>query len=286
MSLTMGFGPFGHAPAGSFNRQIPHVGLVYIEPFPRRVRGLLEGEVVVDSVRVTLLHEHARLPRYCFPRDDVLPGLLVPSGRRANSPATGAMDLLDLRLGERVVADGALAYAAPPPGAQGLDGLIAFYWAALDGWLEEDEPVIGHPRDPYHRVDALASSRSVRISLDGELIAESARPTIVFETGIMPRWYLAREDVRAELEPGTARTGCAYKGHPVYLSARTPSGLHENVAWSYPEPLPGAAAITGRVAFFDEHVDVEIDGEPRERPRSPWSEPRWWDRIGEFQRTI
>jgi uncharacterized protein (DUF427 family) len=191
-----------------------------------------------------------------------------------------------VRSGDCVVTDGAFIHPEPPEGLPGLAGLIAFYWAALDDWLEEDEPVEGHGRDPYHRVDALASSRRVRVSLDGELLAETSRPTIVYETGLMPRWYLPREDVRAELQPGGAETVCAYKGHPVYWSVTTASGLYENVAWTYLDPLPGVAAIAGRVAFFDEHVDIEVDGRPRGRPRSPWAEPRWWERVGDFTREV
>lgn len=286
MTLMIGLGPFGHAPAGAFNREIPREGLLYLEPFPRRIRGLLSGEVVVDSVDVRLLHEQGRLSRYYFPQADARAGMLVPNGRSASSAVLGEALLYDLRLGDRIVPDGAFTHADPPPGAEGLAGLVAVYWAALDGWLEEDEPAIGHARDPYHRVDALASSRLVRVSLDGELLAESRRSTVIFETGLMPRWYLPREDVRSELESGSARTVCAYKGHPDYWSVRTATGLHENIAWSYPEPLAGVAPIAGKVAFFDERVDSEVDGRPRERPWSPWSSPRWWEEISEVGRDL
>jgi uncharacterized protein (DUF427 family) len=171
MALMTGLGPFGHTPAGVFNRQLPRKGLLYLEPSPRRIRGLLGDEVVVDSTHVKLLLEHGRLPGYYFPEADV------------------------------------------------LAGLVAFYWKALDSWLEEDEPAIGHARDPYHRVDAVPSSRHVRVSIDGEVLARSRRPTVIFETGMGPRWYLPRTDVRAELLPGDAHTVCAYKGQASYWAA-------------------------------------------------------------------
>jgi uncharacterized protein (DUF427 family) len=246
MALMTGQGPFGHAPAGSFNRRLPGDGLLYLEPSPRRIRGLLGGEVVVDSTRVSLLLEHGRLPRHYLPEADVRP-----------APPT----------------------EAPPA----LAGLVAFYWKALDGWLEEDEPALGHARDPYHRVDAVPSSRHVRATLDGVALADSRRTTAIFETAMGPRWYFPRQDIRVELLDGDAHTVCAYKGHATYWSVRLPSGLHENIAWTYLEPRHDALAVGGRVAFFDEQVDLEVDGQPQPRSRTPWSIPRWWERTARLE---
>jgi uncharacterized protein (DUF427 family) len=279
MSLMIGNGPFGHAPAGVFNRDLPGEGLLYLEPSPRRIRGLLGGEVVVDSVRASMLFEHGRHARYYVPEADVRAGLLAPNGRTSRSPITGERRHLDVRLGGRVVVDAAFSHADLPPGAPPLAGLVTFRFSALDGWLEEDEPIVAHARDPYHRVDAVPSSREVRVSLDGVALAESRRTVVIFETGLMPRWYFPPQDLRAELLPGTASTVCAYKGRPEYWSARTPAVLRENIAWSYVEPLHDALAVAGRIAFFDEHVDLDVDGERRPRPASPWAAPRWWERI-------
>jgi uncharacterized protein (DUF427 family) len=287
MALMTGLGPFGHTPAGEFNRRLAGAGLLYLEPSPRRIRGLLGGEVVVDSTRVWLLLEHGRLPRYYFPEADVRPGLLTANGRTTPSPTKGETRHLDLRLGDRVVADAAFTHPAPPPEAPpALAGLVAFYWKALDGWLEEDEPALGHARDPYHRVDAVPSSRHVRVSLDGVVLADSRRTTVIFETAMAPRWYFPRDDVAVELLDGDARTVCAYKGQASYWSVRLPSGLHENIAWSYLEPRHDAAAVGGRVAFFEEHTDIEVDGRRQPRPRTPWAKPRWWETIGRMEARI
>lgn len=273
----MGGGPFGHWPAGTFNRTIERSGLLYLEPSPRRVRALVAGEVVVDTVRAALLHEHAQLPRYYLPMDDVVEGALVPSGRTERTAAAGERVYLDLDRPERRVRDAAWCHRDLPPEAPPFDGLVTFAWDALDGWLEEDEPVVGHARDPYHRVDALASSRPIRVSLEGIVLAESAQPVALFESGLPVRWYLPRADVQAELIASELETACTYKGQASYWSVRTPAGLAENVAWTYAEPLRDAQAVRDAVAFYDEHVDVDIDGVRQERPQTPWGAPRWWE---------
>jgi uncharacterized protein (DUF427 family) len=123
----------------------------------------------------------------------------------------------------------------------------------------------------------------VRATLDGVVLADSRRTTAIFETAMGPRWYFPREDVRVELLDGDAHTMCAYKGHATYWSVRLPSGLHENIAWTYLEPRHDALAVGGRVAFFDEQVDLEVDGQAQPRPRSPWSAPRWWERTADME---
>ena len=138
----------------------------------------------------------------------------------------------------------------------------------MDEWYEEDEPAIVHARDPYHRTDVLDSSRHVRVSVDGELVAETTRARVVFETGLPPRWYIPPGDVRGELlsDSGT-HTGCAYKGFASYWSV----GDEDGVAWYYPEPTRDFERIKGRIAFFNERVDLEVDGELQERPETQWS---------------
>ncbi len=149
-----------------------------------------------------------------------------------------------------------------------LAGYVQVDWAAADRWLEEDEEIVGHPRDPFHRIDIRQSSRHVVVSVEGEVLAESRRPTLLFETGLPVRHYFPREDVRMDLlEPSDRRTTCAYKGHASYFSA---AGAPD-IAWLYVEPLLDAEQIRGLIAFFDEHADVTVDGEPKERPRTEWS---------------
>ena len=263
MSLTYGSGPFGQHPAGRFNREIPTEGLLYLERSPKWIRARLGGETVVDSRSPRILHEHARLPVFYFPEQDVR-AELRPSGRSEQDPVKGEQTFLTLELGGRVVDDAAWAF----PGEPLLEGLVAFRWDAMDDWLEEDEPLHGHARDPYSRIDVRETTRHVRVSLHGELVAESRRAKVLFEAGLPPRWYLPREDVRMELlEDSDKQTTCAYKGFASYWSV----GEEDDVAWTYLDPLHDAQPVQGMVAFFNERVDLEVDGEPQKRPQTQWS---------------
>ncbi len=288
MSLMLGTNPFGHAPAGVFNAELPREGLLYFESSPRRMRGLFAGETIVDSHRVKLMHEYGHLPRCYFPHTDVRMDLLERSEHTTHSPQKGDAVYWNLRAGGRTVENAAWSYPDPPPGAPALRDYIAFYWKSMDGWLEEDEPAIGHVRDPYHRVDVLKTSRHVRMSIAGTLLAESRRTRVLFESGLPPRWYFPLEDVSAELIATDLRTTCAYKGHASFFSVRAGGELHENVAWTYKEPRHDVATVAGYVAFFNEHVETEVDGEIQERLVSPteWSTSRWWERVREFEAQI
>lgn len=248
MSLTSGTGPFGHRPKGRLNFEPPE-RVVYVEPWPRRVRALAGHEAIVDSERTVLVYESGRLPRYAFPVEDVS------------------------------------IEAKPEPE---VDGYVRVPWEAADRWLEEDEEIIVHPHDPYHRIEVLRSSRLVRVLVIGELVAESSRPRILFETGLPPRYYLPRNDVRMEsLEPVDIRTGCAYKGWATYWDAVTSNGRVPAVAWSYPEPLREGELVQDLLCFFQERseIAVEVDGVAAETPPTPWSGTGWleaeWVRRGE-----
>jgi uncharacterized protein (DUF427 family) len=244
MSLTIGSGPFGHRPAGSFNFQ-PAERVLYVEQSPRHVRAVRGGEIVAQSNKVKLLHESGRLPVFYFPEEDV------------------QLDLLEEETFER---------------HEGLPGHVAPVWGAMDAWYEEEEQIFGHPRDPYHRIDLLESARHVRISVNGNVVAESRRPLVLFETALPPRYYLDPVDVRTDLlVPHEKRTRCAYKGVATHWSVRTDGGLEEALVWSYPDPNPEVERIAGRLAFYNERVDLEVDGELDERPRTQWS-PDGWER--------
>jgi len=142
----------------------------------------------------------------------------------------------------------------------------------MSEWLEEDEPVYTHPRDPYKRVDILASSRHVRVEVDGVTVADSVRPHILFETGLPPRYYLPLPDVRTDLlRPSGTQTHCPYKGTASYWSVQTAQGLREDLVWIYRTPLPESQKVAGLACFYDEKVDVYLDGEPQPRPRTPFS---------------
>jgi len=267
------------------------LGTLRYEPTEKRIRATLDGQTVIDSTRAMLVWEPKRVvPTYAVPAADVA-GEVVDGSPAAGDepppagvPAMGAPQLegrpvydpsipfsVHTAEGEALMIRGhgsALEAAAFRPFDTELDGYVLVDFDAFDAWYEEDERNFGHPRDPFHRIDIVRSTRNVRIELAGELLAESATPRLLFEPPLPVRYYLAPEDVRTELlRPSDTRTFCAYKGQASYWSLAG----EDDVAWSYPEPLREAAEVTGRFTFFNERVDVVVDGKPLERPVTPWS---------------
>jgi uncharacterized protein (DUF427 family) len=169
-----------------------------------------------------------------------------------------------------VVPEAALAYddGTVPE----LRDLVRPRWSSMDEWLEEDEPVYVHPRDPYKRIDILHSSRHVRIEVDGVTVAESNKPTLLFETGLPTRYYLPVTDVRTDLlRPTETVTRCPYKGTASWWTLAVGGNEHEDVVWMYRLPTSESHRIGGMLAFYDERVDVYVDGERQERPDSPFA---------------
>lgn len=245
-----------------------------VEPTGRQVTVVLGGVVVARSRRVALLHESKHMPVYYFPVEDVRMDLLSPSGRTKDTPVKGVARYLDVDTGTKRVADGAWIHESPvSPAAEPLRGMVAFYWAKMDRWFEEDDEVYKHPRDPYHRVDVLNSSRHVQIVVLGEVVAESSRPRLLFETRLPTRYYLPWADVRSELlVPSTTRSTCPYKGDAEYWSVQIGDQLVKDLAWSYRHPIAECPKIENLVCFYDEQVDaVIVDGVEQERPRTAWS---------------
>jgi uncharacterized protein (DUF427 family) len=274
MGLMYGTGPFSRTPAGEFNFEPPPAGsVIYLEPTPRRIRVIVGEQTVADSRRAYLLHESGLQPVYYFPPEDVRSDLLEPTDRHTRCPKKGEASYYTVRAGDRVVENGAWYYpevlrAAPPA----LKGLVAFYFDRMDRWMEEAEEIGVHPRDPYHRVDVIASDRHVRVLLDGQLLADTRQALALFETGLPARWYIPAEDVMAELQPSDTVTHCPYKGQASYRSVRLPDGrLEEDLIWCYETPLFEMGRIAGRLCFFNERVDLELDGERQARPESAWS---------------
>jgi uncharacterized protein (DUF427 family) len=271
MGLMTGSGPLGRQPAGSFNFEPPAPGqALYLEPTPKRVRAVIGGETVADSRAAFILHESGHQPVYYFPSRDVRSELLEPSDRVTRCPKKGEASYYTVRAGDRVEEAVAWYYPDPIPGAEGLAGLVAFYWNRVDHWYEEDEEVTVHPRDPYHRVDLLQSDRVVRVSLDGTLLAESSRPLALFESNLPARWYIPREDAFASLLPSETVTRCPYKGTASYFSV---DGVEDgkDLIWYYADPLPEVGRIAGLLCFFNERVDLSLDGEQMARPESAWT---------------
>jgi uncharacterized protein (DUF427 family) len=272
MSLMLGTGPFGQHPAGVFNREPPERrGLLYFEDCPKRIRAQFAGETVVDSRRVKIMHEHAHLPVYYFPEADVRQDLLEPTDHTTRCPWKGQARYWSVRVGAQLAENAVWSYPEPIAGAPPIAGYLAIYWSKMDQWWEEDEEAVVHARDPYKRIDVLQTSRHVRVTIGGEVVAESRRPLVLYETGLPPRWYFPPEDVRRDLLVASNKTtGCAYKGFAHYWSV----GDEEAVAWYYTQPRREAARIAGHVAFFNERVDLEVDGELQERPVTQWSPER------------
>jgi uncharacterized protein (DUF427 family) len=274
MTLTIGTGPFGDQGDKAFNFEVqaPRDHMLYFEDSPRRVRVVFNGETVADSRRVKLMHEAGLLPVYYFPIEDVRMELLEASDHTTHCPFKGDASYWSVSVGDRVAEDAVWSYPEPIDSCPPIAGYLAFYWRKMDHWYEEDEEVFVHPRDPYHRVDVLESSRHVRVKVAGEVVAETQRPTILFEAGLPPRYYILEEDVRMELlEASEKTTQCPYKGVASYYSVEAGDGRVEDLVWYYPEPIPEAAKIEGLLAFFNERVDLEVDGEVQERPRTQWS---------------
>jgi uncharacterized protein (DUF427 family) len=274
MGLTSGTGPFGERPAGHFNFEPdpPTGSVLYFDPVPYRLRGFFADEIAFDTVDAKLLYETAHLPVYYVPEEDLRHDLLEPSDRQTRCPHKGVASYRSIRVGNRVEPDAVWTYPEPIAPASFLSGHAAFYWGKLDEWFFEDEQVFGHPRDPYHRIDTYRTTRPVRVSVDGELVAESTRAVALYESGLPPRFYLPVEDVRMDLlAPSEKRTRCAYKGVASYWHVRAGDTLHEDIAWTYPEPERDGAAIRDLVCFFNERVDLEVGDKEMERPITQWS---------------
>jgi uncharacterized protein (DUF427 family) len=240
-------------------------GRIRIESGAKRVRAYLGGEVVADTTRPVLVWEIPYYPTYYFPADDVRAELLEADGGIEHSPSRGDGRTYTVRAGGKEAPGGALRYQDSP--IDELRALIRLDWGAMDAWFEEDEEVFTHPRSPYTRIDILPSSRHVRVEVDGVTIAESASPRLLFETGLPVRYYLPKTHVRLDLlTPTDTVTHCPYKGQAEYWSAHAGDRVHDDLAWSYRAPLPESQRVAGLIAFYNDRVDLYVDGVRQERP--------------------
>ena len=245
-------------------------GRIRTEQGTKRVRVYLGGEVVADTTRPLLVWEKPYYPAYYFPLADVRSELLEPDGGSSHSPSRGDATTYNVSAGGNQAPGAALRYEESP--IEELRDAVRFDWDAMDAWFEEDEEVFTHPRDPYTRVDILPSSRHVRVELDGETIAESTSPRLLFETGLPVRYYLPKTHVRMDLLiPTETASHCPYKGEAEWWSVRVGDTVHEDLAWSYPTTLPESQKVAGLVAFYNEKLDIYVDGVLQERPRTKFS---------------
>jgi uncharacterized protein (DUF427 family) len=245
-------------------------GRIRIEDGAKRVRVQLGGVTVADSKDVKLVWEKPYYPTYYFPAGDVRADLLVPTGEVDRTPSRGEAEVHTVKAGEAEAAGAARWYRSPA--VEELADRLSFDWAAMDAWFEEDEQVYVHARDPFTRVDILQSSRHVEVFVDGERVANSRAPRLLFETGLPTRYYLPKTDVRMDLlTPSSLHTECPYKGVASYYHVTTGTETHENLVWWYPFPVAESNKIAGYVCFYNEKVDIVVDGEPEERPRTVFS---------------
>jgi uncharacterized protein (DUF427 family) len=225
----------------------------------KRIRAYLGGEVVADTIRPVLVWEVPYYPTYYFPAEDVRSELLESDGGVDHSPSRGDGRTFTVRAGGKEAPGAAVRYEDSP--IEELRDLIRLDWKSMDAWFEEDEEVFTHARDPHTRVDILPSSRHVRVEVDGVTIAESSSPKLLFETGLPVRYYLPKTHVRMELlTPTDTVSHCPYKGQAEYWSVRAGEAVHEDLAWSYRTPLPESERIAGLIAFYNDKVDLYVDG--------------------------
>ncbi|HKP39962.1 DUF427 domain-containing protein [Mycobacterium sp.] len=257
------------------------------EPTAKRIRVSLGGEPVADTCEARLVWEPRRVvPTYAVPRAS-LRAQLVPAGAESGAdedvgvrlPAISSRPILDPTVPfdahscsgtayDVIAGEDTGAAAAFQPDDPDLSDYVILEFNAFE-WREEDVPIVSHPHDPFTRIDVLRSSRQVRVESDGRVLAESSRPMLLFETLLPVRFYLPREDVAVRLEPSDTATYCAYKGRASYFSV--PDGPRD-VAWTYHEPLHDAEPVRDRICFFDERLDMIVDGKRRDRPVTPWSD--------------
>ncbi len=252
MSLTMGRGPLAPEPARQNFAIDGPAHRIHFEPFEHRVRAELDGRVVLDTTRGALLHETAIKPVLYAPLEDYDPALLTRTDRSTHCPFKGDASYWNVGAAPNTL----WAYERPLERAPWLAGYGALYFDRMDRWLDEDEEVVGGWRDPYHRADAVPSSRAVEVRLDGDVVASDDAPVLVFETGLDPRAYIPRDGLA--LERSETTSVCPYKGVATYWHLRVGDRLLEDAAWSYESPRGDVGAIAGLVSLDHELLDVAI----------------------------
>ncbi len=245
----------------------PPVPVNHVQPVPRRVRAFLAGQPVVDTTNARYVWENTSYPQYYIPLADVAADALVDEGQ-AMETSRGDARRYAVRVGgvDRPSAATVLTAAK----VEGLDDTVRFSWSAFDAWFEEDEQVFVHPRNPYTRVDSLRSSRRLRVESKGVVLAETTSPVLCFETGLPTRYYIDRTDVDfTHLVPSDTQTECPYKGTTSgYWSANVELRIHPDIAWTYDFPTRELLPIAGLIAFYNEKIDLFLDGVPLERPHT------------------
>jgi uncharacterized protein (DUF427 family) len=239
---------------------------------PKRVRVYFGGEYVADSKKTVLVREKGHILTYYFPRKDVRMDLFEKSAHQRELHGLGQATYWSVKTGRKEAKNAAWSVEKAEQGVNEIEGYVAFKWRQMDGWFEEDEQIFTHPRDPNVRIDTIQSSRHVRVVIDGETVAETNRPVLLFETGLPVRYYIPKVDVRMELlEPSKTHSECPYKGIASYYSVKVGDQVAEDVVWYYPFPYPEVSKIQNLLCFYNEKVDLYVDGQKEERPKTYWS---------------
>ena len=265
MGLSWQQGPLGRDPIGTFVTTTPMPErLLYLEPLRRRMSVELGGSTIARSDEAVILFEPARYPVAYFPIGDIDQGALQPSDHQSTHPDLGKTNWFNVVGGDgHTVQRGAWQHIDPPPQAVTLQETVAFAWRAMDGFYEEDERILGHAADPYHRIDIRRTSRHLVVHDGDRLVAGTHAPLVLYESGFAPRWYVPRTDLNADLLHAVeGQTFCPYKGVASYYDI----GDARNAAWSYRAPFEEVARIADLVSFYPKKVTITIDGEKLEEP--------------------
>jgi uncharacterized protein (DUF427 family) len=244
-------------------------GRVRVEQGAKRVRIYLAGELVADTAHPRYVWEKPYYPAYYIPVGDVEMEALVDTGEVAHSPSRGDAAVCDVKVNGATAVGAARVYTEGP--IDEIANTVAFKFSAFN-WFEEDEPIYVHPRDPYTRIDILQSSRHVEVFMEGTKVADTHQPRLLFETGLPTRYYIPATDVRLDLlTHSNLTTDCPYKGTAHYYDATIGGTTIENHIWWYPSPVAESQKIAGYLAFYNEKVDIVVDGVEQERPRTLFS---------------
>jgi uncharacterized protein (DUF427 family) len=258
MGLSWQQGPLAPGAAGRFLVPGPMPErLLYAEPLRRRMRVRFGGAWIADSEDVVLLHEPGRYPVAYFPLGDIGAGVLEPGEHTTRHRDLGATSWYSVQAGGGGTPRAAWQHTELPAYASDLKGRVAFAWRAMDAFYEEDERIVGHAADSYHRIDIRQTSRHLVVREGGRVVADTSRPLALYESGFAPRWYVPREDLNsATLTPVTWQTFCPYKGVCSYYDI----GGGQRAGWSYEDAWTEVRRISGLVSFEPDRVEVSLDG--------------------------
>ena len=246
---------------------------VDVEVSPRQVRVVFAGEEIVRTTGALLVHETAHVPVYYFPQADVRMDLMTRTDHSTHCPFKGDASYWTIAVGDQVSENAVWSYLDPYVEVSEIKDHVAFYWNKMDAWFEEDEEIFVHARDPYKRIDAVPSRREVKITVGGEIVAQSTNAHFLFETGLPTRYYLPRSDVRTDLlTAADTSTRCPYKGIAAYYDLTLGDQTYDDLVWTYPDPITECPKIKDLLCFFNERVDaIHVDGALVPNVKTPWS---------------